>query len=74
MSIPLINLWDKCILEIMVLGKNGAALAAFGEMAVLPGFLLPEASFGERKEGVKLGESTLKLFLGWLLDNQFPMY
>lgn len=45
-------------------GINGAALAALGEMVVLAGFkVLLAPSAGERKEGVKLGESTLKDFL-----------
>lgn len=46
------------------MGRKGAALAAFGEIVVLPdfeAFLVP--SLGERNEGVKLGESTLKDFL-----------
>lgn len=41
---------------------NGAALADFGEMAVgfFPGApAVTFAPFGDRKEGVKLGESTL---------------
>lgn len=49
---------------IICFGRNGAALAAFGEIVVLAGLrgvLAP--SPGERKEGVKLGESTLKDFL-----------
>ena len=45
---------------------NGAALAAFGEIEA--GFFPPvAASLGERKEGVKLGESTFKVFLRLLL-------
>jgi len=44
-------------------GKNGAALAALGDMVVLEGLKAVLApSPGERKEGVKLGESTLKDF------------
>ena len=39
------------------MGINGAAFAAFGD---IDGAFL--ASFGARKEGVKLGESTLKVF------------
>jgi hypothetical protein len=47
-----------------LVGKNGAAFAALGEMAVLPGFMLDlEPSLGERNEGWKLGESTLRDFL-----------
>lgn len=46
------------------LGIKGAALAALGEIAALPTFFT--SSFGERKEGVKLGESTLNAFLFWL--------
>lgn len=38
-------------------GMNGAALAALGD---IEGAFRP--SLGERKEGVKLGESTLKVF------------
>lgn len=46
----------------MPLGRNGAALAAFGEMVVVAvGFLAPPEPF--RSEGVKLGESTLSRFL-----------
>lgn len=49
------------------LGKNGAALAALGEIVVLPDFgTFFGPSLGDRKEGVKLGESTLKDFLDWL--------
>ena len=47
------------------LGRNGAALAALGDIAA--GFLPVLASFGVRKEGVKLGESTLKVFFVMLL-------
>lgn len=49
----------------MVLGMKGAALAAFGEMAV--GFF-PDAPalaldpLGDRNDGVKLGESTFSVF------------
>ena len=39
------------------LGMKGAALAAFGD---IEGAFF--ASFGVRKEGVKLGESTLNVF------------
>jgi hypothetical protein len=51
----------------IVLGRNGAAFAALGEIAVLPALFA--ASFGARKEGVKLGESTLKApaFFGGLM-------
>lgn len=54
------------ILCIIVLGRNGAALAALGDMVVLPARFI--ASFGARYEGMKLGESTLKApaFLGGL--------
>lgn len=46
----------------MPLGRNGAALAAFGEMVVVAaGFLGPAEPF--KSEGVKLGESTLSRFL-----------
>jgi hypothetical protein len=45
----------------IALGMNGAALAAFGEMPA--GFLrVALVPFGERKEGVKLGESTFNVF------------
>lgn len=49
----------------MALGMKGAALAAFGEIngsffgavtATAPG------TFGDKREGVKLGESTLRAF------------
>lgn len=44
------------------MGKNGAALAAFGDMVVLAGLSGLLTSAGERKDGVKLGLSTLKAF------------
>lgn len=53
---------EENIREIICLGRNGAALAALGDIVVLAGFL--EASVGERKEGVKLGESTFRDFFG----------
>ena len=42
-------------------GMNGAALAALGEM---PAFFLTVAlaPFGDKKGGVKLGDSTFKAF------------
>lgn len=50
--------------EMIALGIKGAALAALGEM---PGFLrLALDPLGERKEGVKLGESTFRAFFNWL--------
>jgi hypothetical protein len=50
----------------MDFGVKTAALAAFGEMPA-DGFLVVVAEpFGERKEGVKLGESTFNVFF-WLL-------
>lgn len=49
------------IREAAVLGWNGAALAALGEMVV--DFFGAEAPLPDRREGVKLGESTLKRFL-----------
>ncbi len=61
------------LLEMILVGRNGAALAAFGEMVVLAGFsALLTLSPGERFgfEGVKLGLSTLKDFLVWL---DFPV-
>jgi hypothetical protein len=42
------------------LGINGAALAALGEIEV-PFFAEP-APLAERRDGVKLGESTLRRF------------
>lgn len=42
-------------------GWNGAAFAAFGEMGL--DFLGPEVPLPERRDGVKLGESTLNRFL-----------
>jgi hypothetical protein len=42
-------------------GWNGAALTAFGEMAV--DFFGAEVPFPDKRDGVKLGESTLKRFL-----------
>ena len=65
---------QSIVLEMMALGMKGAALAALGEMA---GGFFPAAPaaftvapLGERKEGVKLGESTLSDFLtcGLLFD------
>ena len=49
------------------LGRNGAALAAFGEIVVLAGLKLTLASLGDKNEGVKLGESTLRDFFCWLV-------
>jgi hypothetical protein len=55
--------------EMIAFGMKGAALAALGEMPA-GAFLTAEeavaAPLGDRKEGVKLGESTLSVFLGWL--------
>lgn len=42
-------------------GWNGAALAAFGEMVV--DFFGAEVPLPDRRDGVKLGESTLNRFL-----------
>jgi hypothetical protein len=51
----------------MDFGVNTAALAAFGEIPA-EGFLVVAAEpFGERKDGVKLGESTFRVFF-WLLQ------
>lgn len=51
--------------EMIALGMKGAALAALGEMpADFLGVTLDP--LGERKEGVKLGESTLSVFFCWL--------
>ena len=56
---------SRDIREARLLGRNGAALAAFGEIEA--GFFPTEAgSLGERKEGVKLGESTFNVFLSAL--------
>jgi hypothetical protein len=49
--------WIANVLEETDLGMNGAAFAAFGD---IDGAF--RVSFGLRKEGVKLGESTLKVF------------
>lgn len=51
----------ETIRERTPLGKNGAALAAFGEMVAV--FFNPDDPFNGVEEGVKLGESTLKRFL-----------
>lgn len=57
----------RIVLEMIALGMKGAALAALGEIAA--GFFptapaaFTVAPFGERKEGVKLGESTFSDFL-----------
>ena len=53
------------VLEMMAFGMKGAALAALGD---IDGSFLgvvtapPAGTFGERCEGVKLGESTLSAF------------
>ena len=47
---------------------NGAALAAFGD---IEGAF--RASLGVRNEGVKLGESTLKVFF-MLLQTRYNVY
>lgn len=51
--------------EMIALGINGAALAALGE---IPADFLGVTfdPLGERKEGVKLGESTFNVFFCWL--------
>ena len=58
-------------LEIIAFGIKGAALAALGEIAT-GAFFRAAATvvppFGDRKDGVKLGESTLNVFLGWLVN------
>lgn len=53
------------LLEMIAFGMNGAALAAFGE---IPAVFLTVAlePFGDRKEGVKLGDSTFNVFFDWL--------
>ena len=50
------------------MGINGAAFAAFGD---IDGAFL--ASFGARKEGVKLGESTLNVFF-MLLESCYILH
>lgn len=51
--------------EMIAFGMNGAALAAFGEIpADFLGVVFDP--LGDRKEGVKLGESTFKVFFCWL--------
>lgn len=54
---------NKILREMIAFGINGAALAAFGE---IPAVFLVVAfvPLGDRKEGVKLGESTFNDFLG----------
>lgn len=54
-------------------GIKGAALAAFGEID--GSFLgvvtaLVAGTFGDSKEGVKLGESTFRAFFAWPLACQ----
>ena len=54
----------------MAFGMKGAALTAFGEIegSFLGAVTAPVAGvFGESKEGVKLGESTLNDFFVWPL-------
>lgn len=54
------------LLEMIDFGVKGAALAALGEMPAgvfLMATAVVAAPLGERKEGVKLGESTLNVFL-----------
>lgn len=49
------------LLEMIAFGMNGAALAALGEMPAV--FLtVALAPFGDRKVGVKLGDSTFNVF------------
>ncbi len=50
----------------MAFGMKGAALAAFGDIPApfLPAALAP---FGDKKDGVKLGDSTFNVFLDWLI-------
>ena len=56
---------DTVSREMIAFGINGAALAAFGEMPA--GFLTVAFDpFGDKKEGVKLGESTFNVFFDWL--------
>lgn len=47
--------------EVETRGWNGAALAAFGEIVV--DFFGADVPFPDRRDGVKLGESTLNSFL-----------
>jgi hypothetical protein len=48
-------------LRVEVRGRNGAALAAFGDIAV--DFLGADTPLPDSNDGVKLGESTLNRFL-----------
>jgi hypothetical protein len=61
------------ILDMIALGMNGAALAALGDMdgsflGVVTG--MAGGPLGERWEGVKLGESTFRVFFVTLLQNE----
>ena len=58
------------LLATIDLGRNGAALAALGEIA--GGFLPLVASFADKKEGVKLGESTFNDFFKLTGTYQHP--
>lgn len=60
------RLWEACQEGIIrddaeTRGWNGAALTAFGEMAV--DFFGAEVPLPDKRDGVKLGESTLNRFL-----------
>lgn len=52
--------WEGVIRD-DVLGRNGAAFAALGDMVV--DFFGADAPLPESRDGVKLGESTLNRFL-----------
>lgn len=56
------------VLEIMACGMKGLAAAVFGESP--NGFFAAPLALDERKEGVKLGESTLRDFLDRLQSNE----
>lgn len=59
--------WDTeregrdAIRDVILLGRNGAALAAFGEIVVV--FFAADEPLADRCDGVKLGDSTFNRFL-----------
>jgi len=64
--------WGMISREMIAFGINGAALTALGEIPA-DFFGVVFAPLGDRKEGVKLGESTFKVFFCWLFVECKPM-
>ena len=59
--VTFLHLHTKYIRDEVVRGWKGAALAAFGDIAV--DFFGADTPFPDSRDGVKLGESTLNRFL-----------